>query len=236
MGIRFTGRRTYDDGVVLRAKPSEPGALVVEPLGYLRLHLNELESLLVDWGSKCESTELVAGEEIADNAQDLSNVDNKQLANVAVKLKNPHVTVTLHKHWANIGYFHDDASVVLAHHDGNSLQPYKRRRPYFRQYGFWLMLVTAILAVKGFFAPSKDIMALDHWFLWLTGVEPFAFAWIWAVQCKGVNRGSGAKIIPASIGDRSWSFSRNRSQWLIGMTMGVICAVVGFVLGWIAKA
>lgn len=217
--------------MALQAKNPNNRGRVDQQLGYLALHLDELESLVEMWKTKYGTVTLDVGDMDTSKALDLRGATAKQIRKLTIELTNPKIIIQLKRKRAEINY-QDNVSAKAAVHDIiTSLKPYKRWIPYRKSSGLWIWFATTVMFFLVFAAKASAPKSITGWqllvffsaFLLMTAMLPLEF--------HALQSGTDARIIRATRSERSIGFERNRSQWFISAISAVFGIIIGYLLG-----
>jgi len=122
-----------------------------ESLGHIKLSLEDLERLISQWESVCESITISIGDGlVADYVDDLEDLSKEDLANLVIRTEGPSVSVSLRRNRAEITYIDDPSAGVLHSTIKYSLRPFRIKTPYYRLRVFWAWVYMLGLMVIGF--------------------------------------------------------------------------------------
>lgn len=217
--------------MALRAKNPNNSGRVDQQLGYLTLHLDELEGLIEMWKTKYGTVTLDVGDMSTGNPMDLRGATGKQIRKLTIELTSPKIIIQLKRKRAEINYQDNVAAKAAVHDIITSLKPYKKWIPYRKSSGLWIWVATTVMFFLVFTAKASAPKSITGWqllfffgsFLLMTAVLP--------LELHALQSGTDARIIRATRGERSIGFERNRSQWFISIISGVIGIIIGYLLG-----
>ena len=122
-----------------------------ESLGHIKLSLQDLDRLVDQWSSVCESITISIGDGItADTVDDLEDLSPQDLSHLVIRTSDPAVAVSLRRNRAEINYIDEPNTGILYSTIKYSLRPYKIKTPYYRLRVFWAWMYVIGLVVLGF--------------------------------------------------------------------------------------
>lgn len=130
-----------------------------EPLGHIKLSLDDLDRLISDWEANCESVTISIGDGlVADYVDDLADLSKADLSNLVIHTVNPSFAISLRRTRAEVSYIEDGSGGVLLSAIKYSLRPFRIKTPYYRLRVFWAWIYTLLLTIAGLidyrFAPE----------------------------------------------------------------------------------
>lgn len=153
-----------------------------ESLGHLKLHLDELSTLVDEWKQTCGSVIISVGEGVtADFVEDLVDATNVEISHLVIQTENPSLAISLRRHKAELSYFANPQDLDVIISVRASLAPYKLHTPYYRLRSFWWLvyllfgcsIVVSVAKVNNWntpfwplFLPFVAIIILIFWFLY----------------------------------------------------------------------
>ena len=122
-----------------------------ESFGHLKLSLEDLDLLIHQWSTVCDSLTISIGDGvIADYVDDLKDLSKADLAHLVIRTSEPNVAISLRHNRAEITYADDASAGVLHSTIKYSLRPFKIKTPYYRLRVFWAWVYTMALVILGF--------------------------------------------------------------------------------------
>ena len=121
-----------------------------EPLGHLKLSLEDLHRLVDEWEAHCESVTISIGDGVvADFVEDLADVSKSDLSNLVIHTVNPTYTISLRRNRAEVAYLGHGEGVLLSAIK-YSLRPFRIKTPYYRLRVFWAWVYIIALMIVVF--------------------------------------------------------------------------------------
>jgi len=134
----------------LHSQRSEQARRRKEPLGHIKLSLDDLERLISDWQNNCESITISIGDGmVADYVDDLADLSKADLGHLVIHTVNPTYAISLRRTRAEVTYIDDSSGGVLLSAIKYSLRPFKIKTPYYRLRVFWAWIYMLVLIVAG---------------------------------------------------------------------------------------
>jgi len=203
-----------------------------ESLGHMKIHLDDLESLVDEWERWGMTINISVGDGVtADFVEDLVDATKSEISHLTIQTENPVMSIALRRHKAELSYISGAQEMMSVNNLRASLKPYRLHTPYYRLRSFWwvvylLITITTVLVVA----------KIDNWDLpvWPSyppiGALVFLIFWFLYSFGKMRNR-SSTRILRGKKVSRKWMKAKNLTYWIFPPVALILGLILGRYLG-----
>jgi len=197
-----------------------------ESLGHLKLHLDDLSSLVDEWERWCSSIVISVGDGVnADFVEDLVDATKFEMSHLVIQTENPSVSIALRRHKAELSYIANPADMAIIDNIRSSLRPFRLITPFYRLRSFWWLLYLIVASTTVLVVARLNHWQAPFWPLFIP-YSAMAVLFFWFIYSFGkMRRRSSTRVLRGKKTSPNWRKAKALAYWVFppaALAIGII--------------